>query len=61
MEIKLTQRALEDLQHWKKTGNAKTLKRISELTASILVTPFSGLGKPEPLKYSVFRQVVKTD
>lgn len=51
MEIELTQRALEDLQYWKKTGKAKILKRISELTASILATPFSGLGKPEPLKY----------
>ena len=51
MEIELTQRALGDLQYWKKTGKAKILKRISELTASIVETPFSGLGKPEPLKY----------
>jgi toxin YoeB len=51
MEIEFTQRAFKDLQDWKKTGNTKIIKRITELTASILESPFSGIGKPEPLKY----------
>jgi toxin YoeB len=51
MEIEFTQRAFKDLQDWKKTGNAKIIKRITELTASILESPFTGIGKPEPLKH----------
>jgi len=39
MEIEFTQRAFQDLQYWKKKGHGKILKRISELTASILQTP----------------------
>jgi len=51
MEIEFTQRAFKELQDWKKSGNKKIIKRISELTASILETPFAGMGKPEALKY----------
>lgn len=51
MEIEFTQRAFKELQDWKKSGNKKIIKRITELTASILETPFTGIGKPEPLKY----------
>ena len=51
MEIEFTQRAFEDLQESKKSGNSQIIKRITELTASILETPFTGIGKPEPLKY----------
>ena len=51
MEIEFTQRAFKDLQDWKKSGNKKIVKRITDLTASILETPFTGIGKPEPLKY----------
>jgi toxin YoeB len=51
MEIEFTQRAFKDLQDWKKSGNTKITNRITELTASILETPFTGIGKPEPLKH----------
>jgi len=51
MEIEFTQRALNDRAYWKKSGNAKITKRITELTASILESPFTGIGKPEPLKH----------
>lgn len=50
MEIEFTQRAFKDLQDWKKSGNKKITERITQLTASILETPFTGIGKPEPLK-----------
>ena len=51
MEIEFTTRANKDLQEWKKLANKKILKRIAELTESILESPFTGIGKPEPLKY----------
>jgi toxin YoeB len=53
MEIELTSDANDDLSYWKKTGNQAILKRIRQLTESILETPFSGIGKPEPLKHNL--------
>ena len=50
MEIKLLPQADEDLAYWKHTGNKRIMKRISVLLADILKHPFSGIGKPEPLK-----------
>ncbi len=40
----------EDYLYWQKT-NKKYVKRINELLKDISRTPFSGIGKPEPLKY----------
>ena len=40
----------EDYLYWQKT-NKKYVKRINALLKDIARTPFSGLGKPEPLKY----------
>lgn len=51
MEIEFTQRAFNEWQEWKKSGNTKITKRIAELTEAILKDPFSGIGKPEPLKH----------
>lgn len=50
MEIAFLPRASEDLAYWKSTGNSRILKRIRALLADIQVHPFSGIGKPEPLK-----------
>lgn len=50
MEIKLLPKADEDLAYWKSTGNKRIMKRISTLLADILEHPFTGIGKPEPLK-----------
>ncbi len=65
MEIALTTKANEDLAYWKKSGNQSVLKRIRQLTESILETPFSGIGKPEPLKYELTgkwsRRITKED
>jgi len=41
---------LEDLRYWVST-NRKTALRVLELVEAILRDPFSGIGKPEPLKY----------
>lgn len=50
MEIVLLKQAIEDRDYWKRTGNTRIMKRISELLADIQKHPFSGIGKPEPLK-----------
>jgi len=40
----------EDYLYWQKT-NIKYVKKINNLLKDIARTPFSGLGKPEPLKH----------
>ena len=42
--------AQADREYWKRTGNTRIMKRISALLTDILEHPFSGIGKPEPLK-----------
>ena len=49
MEIRLGSEALKDLEYLKSVGNHKILKRIALLIKSIKLTPFKGIGKPEPL------------
>ncbi len=50
MEIVFLDSALEDRDYWLKTHNTKIMKRISALLEDILSHPFTGIGKPEPLK-----------
>lgn len=40
----------EDYQYWFKTDK-KILARINDLIKDISRTPYTGIGKPEPLKY----------
>ena len=40
---------LEDLEHWTKTDRKRALRTL-RLVDAVLRTPFSGLGKPEPLR-----------
>jgi toxin YoeB len=51
MEIIFLPDAKEDLNFWIKTGNKPILKKIAKLAESITITPFDGIGKPEPLKH----------
>ena len=53
MEIEYTLRAQEDIAHWKKSGNVKIQKKISELLLSIQNSPTLGIGKPEALKHEL--------
>jgi toxin YoeB len=39
----------EDYLYWQ-TQDKKTLKRINRLIQNILLDPFAGIGKPEPLR-----------
>lgn len=41
---------IEDLRYWVKTDRRVAL-RAFDLINAILQDPFSGIGKPEPLKY----------
>ena len=50
MEIKFMPQAEDDLAFWKATGNKRMMKRITKLLDDILQHPFTGIGKPEPLK-----------
>ena len=40
----------DDYLYWQKT-NQKYVKKINELLKDISRQPFSGIGKPEPLKF----------
>ena len=50
MEVVLLKRAWEDRDYWKSKGDKRILKRITTLLKDIEQHPFSGIGKPEPLK-----------
>jgi toxin YoeB len=41
---------IEDLHHWAKTDRRVALRAL-EIVEAVLSDPFSGIGKPEPLKY----------
>jgi toxin YoeB len=40
----------DDLRYWIETDR-KTALRVLDLMAAILADPFSGIGKPEPLRF----------
>ena len=53
MEVEYKTKALEDRKYWKEQGNIKIQNRISKLIKDICEHPFTGIGKPEPLKYEL--------
>lgn len=53
MEIILLGQAKEDYKYWEKSGNVKIKNRISKLLEDIKLHPFTGIGKPEPLKHNL--------
>jgi len=53
MEIIYQRRALQDLDFWKASGNKQIQHKISELLNDIIEHPFTGIGKPEPLKHQL--------
>lgn len=53
MQIIFTPKAKEHLDFWIKSGNKPVLKKISQLTMSIMENPYEGHGKPEPLKHEL--------
>lgn len=51
--IEFSDTAIEDYNYWKKTNNAKIIAKIKVLLQNIVDMPFSGIGKPEALKYEL--------
>lgn len=51
MTLVFSERAWEDYLHWQKQDR-KTLERVNQLIREIRREPFSGIGKPEPLKHA---------
>lgn len=51
-DLTWTQEAWESYLYWQ-GQDKKTLKRINRLITETLREPFSGIGKPEPLKESL--------
>ena len=52
MRIIFSKNSWEDYSSWL-IEDRKILKKINELIKDIQKTPFSGKGKPEPLKYDL--------
>ena len=52
MRYELSDTAKADLQYWK-SHDSKIFKRIFQILENIAQTPFSGIGKPKPLKSSL--------
>jgi len=48
----LTDQAQADLIFWKR-NNPATINRIATLIDAIMAEPYTGIGKPKPLKYSL--------
>ncbi len=49
-ELVFSKQAWEDYQHWLAV-DLKRVRRVNQLIKEILREPFSGIGKPEPLKH----------
>lgn len=51
MEVDYTLEAQEDIRSWKNLGDQKILNKISSLVYAIQNSPFTGIGRPKPLKH----------
>ena len=49
--LDFSQQAQRDIEFFKKTGNKAVLKKLYILLNELTEHPFTGTGKPEPLKY----------
>ncbi|MBI3373187.1 MAG: Txe/YoeB family addiction module toxin [Betaproteobacteria bacterium] len=50
--IKWAPEALKDYRRWRNT-NPSVANKVDALIADVLRSPFSGIGKPEPLKHKL--------
>jgi len=49
-QVHWSAQALEDLAHWDR-NDRRIASRVRQLVRQIEAQPFSGIGKPEPLRY----------
>lgn len=54
MKLEFTADAMKDYRYWKTLHPDKAAK-IKAILSNVLETPFSGIGKPEPLLYGLKR------
>ena len=52
MTIEFTVHGWEEFSYWTENDPAM-VEKINEIIGSVMKTPFSGIGKPEPLKYDL--------
>ncbi len=52
MDIVFTQNAWQDFEYWIE-NDQDTIIKIKELIKSVRQNPFSGIGKPEPLRHDL--------
>ncbi|MBG3081042.1 Txe/YoeB family addiction module toxin [Proteus mirabilis] len=52
MKLIFSEQSWSDYLYWQQMDK-KIIKRINELIKDIKRTPFSGIGKPEPLKHNL--------
>ena len=52
MLIEFTEHGWDDFVFWLE-NDPEVAKRIKEMIKSVRISPFKGIGKPEPLKYSL--------
>lgn len=52
-QLDFTEIALEDIDSHKKSGNKAILNKLLTLLEELVEHPFTGTGKPEPLKHSL--------
>jgi len=52
MKLELTKKAVEDMEFWA-SADRKRLMKIRNLIREIVATPFTGTGKPEPLRHEL--------
>jgi len=53
VEIILSEIAEEHIAYWKDANNKAVQKRIIALKNAIIASPYTGIGKPEPLKFEL--------
>ncbi|MBC7886086.1 MAG: Txe/YoeB family addiction module toxin [Saprospiraceae bacterium] len=53
MEVRFSEKAKRQLEDYKSRNDSKSMDKIKLLLKSITKEPFSGIGKPEPLKFDL--------
>ena len=59
--LDFTDKAKDDIAWLKKSGNKAVLTKLLTLLEELTEHPFTGTGKPEPLKYGSYRCLVSKD
>jgi toxin YoeB len=52
--LRFSEQAKEDIRQHKKSGNKSVVNKITLLLEELVRHPFTGSGKPEPLKHNLY-------